>query len=257
MDFDNVPALSCSWSDVDQELYERALNIAPEVDRPKTSKGRPRIPHLRKVLTERGQAFRTSDNVETLWRLCAESHAKAAADAKAAASQYAQSGIDVNEAAAGGRSSEPAAVKKTNGNAKPKATYEASGERWIHLAHGVRLVHTIFEFLEEFLARGRSLDRNEIDMKASNNVWQKIADKFHDPSYEPDMLNEVALAADKSGGNPPTEKKKAIAVFLDKASPAHRSEMCRYEPDVLRKKYMEIARHLQEAINWCVPSPGP
>jgi hypothetical protein len=257
MDFDNVPALSCSWSDNDQELYERALNIAPEVDRPKTSKGRPRIPHLRKVLTERGQAFRTSDNVETLWRLCAESHAKAAADAKAAASQYAQSGIDVNEAAAGGRSSEPAAVKKTNGNAKPKATYEASGERWIHLAHGVRLVHTIFEFLEEFLARGRSLDRNEIDMKASNNVWQKIADKFHDPSYEPDMLNEVALAADKSGGIPPTEKKKAIAVFLDKASPAHRSEMCRYEPDVLRKKYKEISKHLQEAINWCVPSPGP
>ena len=76
MDFDNVPALSCSWSDVDQELYERALNIAPEVDRPKTSKGRPRIPHLRKVLTERDQAFKTSDNVETLWRLCAESHAK-------------------------------------------------------------------------------------------------------------------------------------------------------------------------------------
>ena len=74
MDFDNVPALSCSWSDIDQELYERALNITPELDRPKTSKGRPRIPHLRKVLTERGQAFKTSDNVETLWRLCAESH---------------------------------------------------------------------------------------------------------------------------------------------------------------------------------------
>ena len=41
--------------------------------------------------------------------------------------QYAQSGIDVDEAAAGGRSSEPAAVKKTS--AKPKATYEATGER--------------------------------------------------------------------------------------------------------------------------------
>ena len=56
MDFDNVPALSssCSWSDLDQELDERALNIAPEVDRPNISKGRPRIPHLRKVLTERG-----------------------------------------------------------------------------------------------------------------------------------------------------------------------------------------------------------
>ena len=129
MDFDNVPALSssCSWSDLDQELDERALNIAPEVDRPNISKGRPRIPHLRKVLTERGQAFKTSDKVETLWRLCAESHAKAAADAKAAASQYAQSGIGVDEAAAGGRSSEPAAVKKTS--AKPKATYEATGER--------------------------------------------------------------------------------------------------------------------------------
>ena len=65
--------------------------------------------------------------MEKLWRLCAESHAKAAADAKAAASQYAQSGIGVDEAAAGGRSSEPAAVKKTS--AKPKATYEATGER--------------------------------------------------------------------------------------------------------------------------------
>ena len=89
--------LCALWSDLDQELYERALNVAPEVDRPNISKGRPRIPHLRKVLTERGQAFKTSDKVETLWRLCAESHAKAAADAKAAASQYAQSGIDVNE----------------------------------------------------------------------------------------------------------------------------------------------------------------
>ena len=71
------------------------------------------------------------------------------------------------------------------------------------------------------------------------------------------MLNEVALAADKSGNNPPTEKKRAIAVFLDKASTAHRSEMCRYEPHLLRKKYKEISKHLQEAINWCVPSPGP
>ena len=119
--------LCALWSDLDQELYERALNIAPEVDRPKTSKGRPRIPHLRNVLTERGQAFKTNDHVETLWRLCAESHAKAAADAKAAASQYAQSSNDVDEATAGGRSSEPAAVKKTS--AKPKATYEATGER--------------------------------------------------------------------------------------------------------------------------------
>ena len=46
--------LCALWSDLDQELYERALNVAPEVDRPNISKGRPRIPHLRKVLTERG-----------------------------------------------------------------------------------------------------------------------------------------------------------------------------------------------------------
>ena len=118
-------------------------------------------------------------------------------------------------------------------------------------------MHSIFQYLEEFLARGKSLDRNEINMKAGNNVWQKIADKFHDPSYEPEMLNEVALAADKSGNNPPTEKMRAIAVFLDKASTAHRSEMCRYEPAVLRKQFSVLSKQLQEAINWCVPSPGP
>ena len=72
---------------------------------------------------------------------------------KAAASQYAQRGIDVDEAAAGVRSSEPAAVKKTG--ARPNATYEATGKRWQTCKYGVRLVHTLFEYLEEFLARGK------------------------------------------------------------------------------------------------------
>ena len=65
MDFDNVPALSCSWSDIDQELYERALNITPELDRPKTSKGRPRITHLRKVLSSSPSGARPSRRATT------------------------------------------------------------------------------------------------------------------------------------------------------------------------------------------------
>ena len=67
MDFDNVPALSCSWSDIDQELYERALNITPELDRPKTSKGRPRITHLRKVLSSSPSGARPSRRATTYY----------------------------------------------------------------------------------------------------------------------------------------------------------------------------------------------
>ena len=76
MDFDTMPSVQVSWSATDQELYEHVLNITPQVDRPKSSKGRPRMPHLMKEFTEQGQAFKTSDNEETLWRLCADSHAK-------------------------------------------------------------------------------------------------------------------------------------------------------------------------------------
>ena len=60
-------------------------------------------------------------------------------------------------------------------------TYEATGERWKHNKHGVRLVHSSFEYLEDFLARGKSLDCNEIDMKAGNNVWQKQEDRRQVP----------------------------------------------------------------------------
>ena len=41
------------------------------------------------------------------------------------------------------------------------------------------------------------------------------------------MLDEVALAAGKSAP-PPAEKKKAMAVFLKQASPAHLPDMCRF-----------------------------
>ena len=93
-------------------------------------------------------------------------------------------------------------------------------------------------------------------MKAANNVWQKIGDKFHDTTYEPDMLDELALAVGKSAA-PSTEKKPAIADFLSDTSPAHLPEMSKCEPAVLRKHFDVLATHLQQALNWCVPSPGP